>query len=282
MSKYKLNFLTILLLIPMFAIGQIPKGHFLDADDSAEKGYKLKPFKQKKEGIYHYAILTELPFENDCENGISEKEQIACAEKNLNGLINEKLNSETEFNGNVYVYLTVTEKAEIIDIKVKSYPQSDEIDKLIKQATEQIKVRPAKYKKKVVTSRLWTKLEFNSNENDKGKFIGKWIGEDEKDIGYLNFDSEGYAYFEIQGQIMGGKEFVQNGKKGSMTYEINSETKPIQVDLIVTMFETKKQKKLLCISNFIDDDTMEFAIGFEGIRPTEFDSEDSIILKRDK
>jgi hypothetical protein len=223
----------------MFAIGQIPKGHFLDADDSAEKGYKLKPFKQKKEGIYHYAILTELPFENECESGISEKEQIACAEKNLNGLISEKLNSKSEFKGNVYVYLTVTEKAEIIDIKVKSYPQSDEIDKIVKQATEQIKVRPAKYKKKVVKSRLWTKLEFNSIENNKAKFIGKWIGEDKKDIGYLNFDSEGFAYFEIQGQIMGGKEFVQNGKKGSMTYEINSETKPIQVDLIVPMLYNK-------------------------------------------
>ncbi|WP_299112575.1 hypothetical protein [uncultured Winogradskyella sp.] len=160
MKKYKLEFLTILLLIPMFTIGQIPKGHFLDADDSAEKGYKLKPFKQKKEGIYHYAILTELPFENDCESGISQKEQIACAEKNLNGLISEQLNSESEFKGNVYIYLTVTEKAEIIDVKIKSYPQSNEIDKIIKKATEQIKVRPAKFKKKVVKSRLWTKLEF--------------------------------------------------------------------------------------------------------------------------
>lgn len=119
-------------------------------------------------------------------------------------------------------------------------------------------------------------------ENDKAKFVGKWIGDDKGDIGYLNFNSEGYAYFEIQGQIMGGKEFVQNGKKGSMTYQINSETEPIQVDLIVTIFESKEQKKLLCISNFIDDDTMKFAIGFEGIRPTKFDSENSIILKRDK
>lgn len=47
-----------------------------------------------------------------------------------------------------------------MDIKVKSYPQSNEIDKIIKQATEQIKIRPTKYKKKVVKSRLWTKLEF--------------------------------------------------------------------------------------------------------------------------
>ncbi|MCK8521508.1 hypothetical protein M0D21_08010 [Aquimarina sp. D1M17] len=119
-------------------------------------------------------------------------------------------------------------------------------------------------------------------ENDNAKFIGKWVGQDENEIGYLNFDSEGYAYFEMQGQIIGGKEFVRNGKKGSMTYEINSETNPIQVDLIVTLFESNEQKKLLCISNFIDDDTMKFAIGFEGIRPKEFDSNNSIILKRDK
>lgn len=160
MNKYKLIFLTILLLIPIFAIGQIPKGHFLDADDSADKGYKLKPFKQKKKGIYHYAILSELPFENDCESGISEKKQIACAERNLNRLISEKMNSESEFKGNVYVYLTVTEKAKIIDIKVKSYPQSDEIDKLIKEATEKINVKPGKYKRKTVKSRLWTSFKF--------------------------------------------------------------------------------------------------------------------------
>lgn len=119
-------------------------------------------------------------------------------------------------------------------------------------------------------------------EKENTKFIGKWIGEDKKDIGYLNFDSEGYAYFEIQGQIMGGKEFVMNGKKGKMTYEINSETNPIQIDFIVTVLESGEQKSLLCIANFIDNDTMEFAINFEEKRPTEFNSENSIIFKREK
>ncbi len=147
-------------LMPIFAIGQIPKGHFLDADDSAEKGYKLKPFKQKKEGIYHYAILTGLPFENNCEKRISEKKQIECAEINLKKLISEKMNSETEFKGNASVYLTVTKNAEIIDIKVKSYPQSDEIDQLLKEATEKIEVKAGTYKKKTVTSRLWTNFNF--------------------------------------------------------------------------------------------------------------------------
>ena len=117
---------------------------------------------------------------------------------------------------------------------------------------------------------------------DNSKFIGKWIGEDEKEIGYLNFDEEGYAFFEIQGQIVGGKEFVMHGKKGKMTYEINTETNPIQVDFIVTLLESGEQRRLLCIANFIDNDTMEFAINFEEKRPSGFDSENSIILNREK
>jgi len=160
MRKTKLNILTFLLLLPIFAIGQIPKGHFLDADDSTEKGYKVKPFEQKKEGIYHYAILTELPFENDCEKGMSEKEQITCSENRLHELISEKLTSEIEFKGSVYIYLTVTENAEIKDIKVKSFPQTDEIDKLFKEATEKIEVKAGKYKKNTVNSRLWTSFKY--------------------------------------------------------------------------------------------------------------------------
>jgi len=136
--------------------------------------------------------------------------------------------------------------------------------------------------KKIIILLLVIPLLSLTIEKDNTKFIGKWIGEDGKEIGYLNFDLEGYAYFEIQGQIFGGKEFVFDGKKGKMTYEINNETNPIQVDLIVTKLESKEQKKLLCIANFIDDDTMEFAINFGENRPIEFDSENSIIFKREK
>lgn len=160
MKKHKLNILTFLLLVPFFVIGQIPKGHFIDADDSAKKGYKVKPFKQKKKGIYHYAVLNELPFENNCGNNLSEKEQIDCSEKKLHELISEKLPSDINFKGSVYVYLTVTENKEIKNIKVKSYPQTKEIDNIFKEAVEKIEVRPGKYKKKVVKSRLWTSFEY--------------------------------------------------------------------------------------------------------------------------
>jgi len=160
MKKHKFTVLTFLLLIPIFSIGQIPKGHFLDADDSAESGYKVKPFIQKKEGIYHYAILTELPFENDCASGLSEKKQIKCSEMKLKALISRNFTQEMELTGKVYVYLTVTENAQIEDIKVESYPQSNLIDDLIKKATEKIKVRPGKYNGKTVRSRLWTSFQF--------------------------------------------------------------------------------------------------------------------------
>ena len=119
-------------------------------------------------------------------------------------------------------------------------------------------------------------------ENDKAKFVGEWIGDDGKEFGYLNFDSEGYAYFKFRGQIFGGKEFVFDGQKGKMTYEINDQTNPIQVDLTITKLETGEQKKLLCIAEFIDNDTMKFALTYEKIRPTDFDSKNAFVIKRVK
>lgn len=119
-----------------------------------------------------------------------------------------------------------------------------------------------------------------TTENDRDKFIGKWVGEDKNELGYLNFDPDGYAYFEIKGRKFGGKEFVMNGEKGKMTYEINSETHPIQVDLIVTKLESGEQHKLLCIAEFIDNDTMQFEMNFENNRPTDFDTDNSIIFIR--
>ena len=47
-------------------------------------------------------------------------------------------------------------------------------------------------------------------------FHGKWIGEDAGEIGYIIFDNEGYAAFEIQGELFGGKEFVIKGEKGTI------------------------------------------------------------------
>lgn len=121
-----------------------------------------------------------------------------------------------------------------------------------------------------------------TSEKDNSKFIGKWIGQDKNTLGFITFDSAGYAYFEIEGRVFGGKEFTYEGEKGKMTYEINSKTNPIQVDLTVTKLQSGEKKKIRCIANFIDHNSMQFAISFDSKRPTHFNGHNAILLKREK
>ncbi|WP_461303576.1 hypothetical protein [Aureisphaera sp.] len=110
--------------------------------------------------------------------------------------------------------------------------------------------------------------------------IGEWEGEDQGEIGLIVFQKNGFAYFEVAGQRYGGEEFELDGKKGSMKYKINSNVDPVEVDFVVTKHETKEQRSLLGILKFTDEDSMTLAIGFNGPRPTGFDSENSIRLNR--
>jgi hypothetical protein len=117
-------------------------------------------------------------------------------------------------------------------------------------------------------------------ETDNSLFIGNWIGNDKGSIGKMTFDKAGFAWLEINGELIGGKESELGGTKRSLTYEINSQVDPIEVDLIKTDLESGKESRMLCIVRFIDNNTMEFASNFGGNRPKEFNPENSIILKR--
>lgn len=110
--------------------------------------------------------------------------------------------------------------------------------------------------------------------------VGRWSGEDKRKIGFMNFDTEGYASFERQGQIIGGKEFLLDGKTGSMMYEINTATNPIEIDFIITKLSTNEQKKVLAIVRMIDNDTILMALEFDKPRPTDFDDKNSMTLTR--
>jgi hypothetical protein len=122
-------------------------------------------------------------------------------------------------------------------------------------------------------------LSFNSNFNPD-YLIGKWIEEDKGEIGFITFDKEGYVSFEIDGQVIGGKEFVLDGKKGKMTYEVNVEKEPIEIDFTVTKIESNESKKMLCIAKFEDENNMILTTIFSSERPTEFNKKNSIKLKR--
>lgn len=123
-------------------------------------------------------------------------------------------------------------------------------------------------------------LLFNTT-TQKEDFVGKWIGDDQGEVGYIVFDNEGYAAFEVNGQVMGGKEFYMKGQKGKMTYTINYEASPIEVDFTLTKVQSGESKKILGIAEFTDKDIMNFNISFDAERPSEFD-ENSITLKRVK
>ena len=59
MNKYRLNLLTIFLLIPIFSIGPIPKGQFLDADSSVPRGLKMIPFTCPRDLLHLFHWLAE-------------------------------------------------------------------------------------------------------------------------------------------------------------------------------------------------------------------------------
>ncbi len=114
-------------------------------------------------------------------------------------------------------------------------------------------------------------------------FVGKWKGVDKKnEIGYIVFDKEGYAYFEFQGQKFGGKEFVYDGKKGSMSYTINLSKTPIEIDITLTKIEEQKTKKILCIAQQINKDEMKLNMNFDGVRPKDFSGKIAMVFKRVK
>jgi hypothetical protein len=152
--------LAILLFLPLISIGQIPKDHFLDADETGENGYKIKPFIQKEKGIYHYNVLSELPFENNCDGYIHKENELNCSEMTLGILVGQQIKENTRYQGVSNIYLTVTERGEIIDIDIKSYPPSEQIDRILTKAVNKVSFKPAKYKRKTVKSRLWTKIDF--------------------------------------------------------------------------------------------------------------------------
>ncbi|AXT19773.1 hypothetical protein D7030_01280 [Flavobacteriaceae bacterium AU392] len=125
---------------------------------------------------------------------------------------------------------------------------------------------------------LFISLNCISQSND---FIGKWVGEDKGEVGYMNFDKEGFITCEFDGQTIGGKEFIMSNQKASMVYEINTNANPVKVDFIITFKVNGAKQKLMFIAKFKDKNTLVMASGFNsGVRPTEFTDDNSIVLTR--
>jgi uncharacterized protein (TIGR03067 family) len=115
-------------------------------------------------------------------------------------------------------------------------------------------------------------------------FKGTWQGESNGEIGKITFDKKGYVAFIIDGEEVGGKEYVVEGVKLTMTYEYDESAQPHTLDFIISM-ENEEITRMLGIYKFMDKNTLMINMDFDGIaRPLEFgeDDKNQVTLKRSK
>ena len=123
---------------------------------------------------------------------------------------------------------------------------------------------------------------FDTVDNTQFNIVGRWKGSDVKTIGYVVFQADGYAYFEVQGQKMGGKDFVENGKRASMTYKFKEMGKMMHIDIVVKIVDEKNSHSLLGIAEKIDSNSFKMQLGYNNVRPTTFNKNETAIFTRVK
>lgn len=123
---------------------------------------------------------------------------------------------------------------------------------------------------------------FDTVDNTQFNIVGRWKGSDVKTIGYVVFQADGYAYFEVQGQKMGGKDFVENGKRASMTYKFKEMGKMMHIDIVVKIVGEKNSHSLLGIAEKIDSNSFKMQLGYNNVRPTTFNKNETAIFTRVK
>ncbi len=111
-------------------------------------------------------------------------------------------------------------------------------------------------------------------------YVGKWLAEDDNELGGMTFDSEGYVSFKHKGREFGGKDFDLNGQRGSSRYILENSTVPIKLDIVINNFSSGEVGRLLGIIEIKDDNSMILALNFDGTRPAEVTEENSVLLIR--
>lgn len=111
-------------------------------------------------------------------------------------------------------------------------------------------------------------------------FVGKWKGVDKNKTGYITLEQDGTASISIGDKVLGGKNYVINGKKAYIIYKIEGTTKPINLDFIMYLDGIEKTKRLLFILEIIDADSFKIASDFNAERPTGFAENNTMVMTR--
>ena len=110
-------------------------------------------------------------------------------------------------------------------------------------------------------------------------FIGLWKGVDESDVGYLSLENEGFAWFVIGQDTLGGEDFEQEGHRARMTYEIDYQVSPKSIDFVVFSKDLNLELgRLPGIFEFINTKQVRLSLNFTGNkRPEDFEKGDDMV-----
>ena len=127
-------------------------------------------------------------------------------------------------------------------------------------------------------------VSFNTTiiENDL-EITGKWEVQDAKQVKSFTFQDDGYVIIDLENGNHGGEEFMRNGVKFSLTYELNELITPNALDLVYTNLEDGSEIRMLCIVESITTTQVKLAkSGFQKDRPSGFDSTNTMVLNKIK
>lgn len=116
-----------------------------------------------------------------------------------------------------------------------------------------------------------------STEVIQEDLVGVWHGQHDGEYGYFTFDSTGYVTLQYKGLKAGGKEFEVEGEKAQVTYKLIADYDPMHLDIKITKLESGEEVVLKCLIKFINSDSLLFAAGFDGNRPTSFEDESKVM-----
>ncbi len=133
---------------------------------------------------------------------------------------------------------------------------------------------------------LFITITFSTQTISAQSLVGKWKGQDNGEVGVINFDKEGYVSFTVGGELVGGKNYQAEGLVFDMFYETDDSVTPHNVDFIIKMDEGQIEvARMQGIYTLVDKKTLVINMKFDGTeRPTALDdtSEDQITLKKMK
>lgn len=111
--------------------------------------------------------------------------------------------------------------------------------------------------------------------------IGLWKGVDQGEVGYVSLDENGYAFFVVDQDTLGGEQSIMNGEEVMMKYELNETDEPKELDFVVYLISNEQEvKRLRGIYQVYNQDRMTLCVNFEsGERPNNMDEGDCIELE---